>query len=50
MAFKAKVEKLVFGGAGLVRSGLSRRVAFVPFTAPGDEVTANLISLHCAHF
>lgn len=34
------IEKLVFGGSGLTR--IKGQVTFVPFSAPGDEVTLNI--------
>lgn len=34
------IEKLVFGGNGLTR--IDGKVTFVPFSAPGDEVTLNV--------
>lgn len=35
-----QIEKLVFGGNGLTR--IDGQVTFVPFSAPGDEVTLNI--------
>src|SRR5438128_937124 len=36
MALCAQVEKLVFGGEGLVR--VDRQVVFIPFVAPGEVI------------
>ncbi|NGX51092.1 MAG: 23S rRNA (uracil(1939)-C(5))-methyltransferase RlmD [Chlamydiae bacterium] len=37
----SKIEKIVFGGSGLTR--LDGCVIFVPFSAPGDEVTLKIL-------
>jgi len=42
-----KIEKLVYGGAGLART--PERVTLVPFTAPGEEVQIVPGKVHAGH-
>jgi len=39
-ALKLRIEKAIYGGAGLARS--EGKAIFVPFTLPGEEVEAHI--------
>lgn len=41
--FKVKIEKLIYGGAGLARH--EGRVVFVPFSAPGDQLLVQPVEI-----
>ncbi|MCX5917126.1 MAG: TRAM domain-containing protein, partial [Deltaproteobacteria bacterium] len=40
-SFSVEIEKMVYGGRGMGRVG--GKVVFVPFTAPGERVEAEVV-------